>query len=108
MVEGGKIDHAAHDNRAKLTITELLAFDDAVKVAIEARASANDTLIVVSADHETGGLAINGYGDIEIKGDELFTVEPPDGGDHIISFASGPGSDRSKDLPAKDDPSYRR
>lgn len=58
MVEGGAIDWAAHANDALGVIAETLAFDAAVA---EARAFAEmhpDTLLIVTADHETGGLSL--------------------------------------------------
>lgn len=59
MVEGGKIDWAAHANDAGTVIHDTLAFDDAVAKAVEFYNShPKDTLIVVTGDHETGGLTI--------------------------------------------------
>ncbi len=59
MVEGGKIDWACHANDAVSSIGDTLAFDDAVKVAIDFyRAHPEETLVVVTGDHETGGLSI--------------------------------------------------
>lgn len=59
MVEGGKIDHAAHSNDAATVITETIDMDEAVKVAYEFYAQHPDeTLIVVTADHETGGMTL--------------------------------------------------
>jgi alkaline phosphatase len=61
MVEGGKIDWACHANDAKATIIDTIAFDDAVGEALEFYyAHPNETLIVVTGDHETGGMSI-GY-----------------------------------------------
>ncbi len=58
MVEGGKIDWACHDNDAGTMAAELLAFDQAIREAVAfSRSHAGETLIVVTADHETGGLA---------------------------------------------------
>ena len=60
MVEGGRIDWACHRNDATAAIRDVLAFDEAVKEAlIFARARPNDTLIVVLADHETGGMRVD-------------------------------------------------
>ena len=57
MVEGGKIDWACHSNDLKSAVRETLAFDEAVAVAQEfAKARPADTLVVVTADHETGNL----------------------------------------------------
>ena len=61
MIEGGRIDHAAHRNDAAATIRDTLAFDDAVGVALEFQRKNPDTLIIVTADHETGGLALIGH-----------------------------------------------
>lgn len=59
MVEGGKIDWACHANDAAAAIKETLAFDDAISVAVEfAREHPDETLIVVTGDHECGGLAL--------------------------------------------------
>jgi alkaline phosphatase len=55
MIEGGKIDHAGHDNDAGSMIHEILEFDRTVEVALRFQASHPDTLIIVTADHATGG-----------------------------------------------------
>jgi alkaline phosphatase len=59
MVEGGKVDWSCHANDASTTIQEVIAFDDAVKKAIDFYNKHKDeTLIITTADHETGGLGI--------------------------------------------------
>jgi alkaline phosphatase len=59
MVEGGKIDWSCHANDAATTIRDMLAFEDAVREALKFYAKHPDeTLIVVTGDHETGGMAI--------------------------------------------------
>jgi alkaline phosphatase len=59
MVEGGKIDWACHANDAMATIGDMLDFDDAAGKAIAFyNAHPNDTLIIVTGDHETGGMTI--------------------------------------------------
>jgi alkaline phosphatase len=61
MVEGGKIDWACHANDAAASIIDTLAFDDSIAVAYEFyQQHPDETLIVVTGDHETGGLTI-GY-----------------------------------------------
>ncbi|MGB9811611.1 MAG: alkaline phosphatase [Dictyoglomus turgidum] len=61
MVEGGKIDWAAHANDAATVIYDVLDFNEAIKVALEFyKKKPFETLIIVTADHETGGLSI-GY-----------------------------------------------
>lgn len=59
MVEGGKIDWANHANDAVAAIGDILDFDEAVGVALKfLKKYPNDTLIVVTGDHETGGMSI--------------------------------------------------
>lgn len=63
MAEGGNIDHAGHANDAGTVVKETLAFDNAIATALDFYESHPDeTLIVITADHETGGLSIgNNY-----------------------------------------------
>lgn len=59
MVEGGKIDWACHANDAASTITDTIALDNAVEKAVEFyNEHPEETLIIVTGDHETGGLTI--------------------------------------------------
>ncbi len=59
MVEGGKIDWACHGNDAATAIKEVIAFDKAVGNAVAFyEKHPDETLIIVTADHETGGLAL--------------------------------------------------
>jgi len=59
MVEGGKIDWACHANDAITSIYETIAFSDAIDVAIEFyNEHPEETLIVITADHETGGMGL--------------------------------------------------
>ena len=61
MVEGGKIDWAGHANDAVANMSDTLALDEAVEVALDfAKAHPDETLIIVTGDHETGGMTI-GY-----------------------------------------------
>ena len=63
MVEGGKIDWSCHANDARTTFDDMVAFDDAIGVALEFMYRHPwDTLIVVTGDHETGGLTIGWVG----------------------------------------------
>jgi len=59
MVEGGKVDWACHANDAGAAISDILSLDAAVRVALDFAAKhPKETLIVVTGDHETGGLTI--------------------------------------------------
>lgn len=59
MIEGGKIDFSAHVNDGASVIHEVLELDDAVRVAFDFyKQHPKETLILVTADHETGGLTM--------------------------------------------------
>ena len=60
MVEGSQIDWACHNNDTAHTIRQTLLFDEAVKAAIDFAQKDKQTLVIVTADHETGGLIIKG------------------------------------------------
>ena len=60
MVEGGRIDHASHSNDIIRTIYETVEFENSIRVAYQWAMDHPDTLIVVTADHETGGLTVTG------------------------------------------------
>jgi len=65
MVEGGKIDHAGHNNDLLRNVTETIEFARAIEVAMSWARDRTDTLIIVTADHECGGLKVeknNGAG----------------------------------------------
>lgn len=63
MIEGGKIDWSCHGNDAATTLHEVLEMDKAVALALEFyRAHPDETLIVITADHETGGLGLGRSG----------------------------------------------
>ncbi|MDE1513675.1 alkaline phosphatase [Vibrio sp. dsl-7] len=62
MVEGGRIDHAAHANDIASVVYDTLAFDQAVQSAVDFyHKHPKETLIVVTGDHETGGMGL-GFG----------------------------------------------
>lgn len=93
MVEGAKIDYAGHSRCLPGSIIETLSFDLAVAEALRFADSNGETLVVVTADHETGGLTV-------VDGDErtgrvmgLYVSD-----DHTPAmlpvFAYGPGADR--------------
>ena len=58
MVEGSQIDWAGHANRGKWVIEETLDFNEAIKKALHFAKMDGQTLIIVTADHETAGFAI--------------------------------------------------
>lgn len=65
MVEGGRIDHAGHQNNIARNIFETVELDDTVATVLSWARGRTDTLIILTADHETGGLSVienNGQG----------------------------------------------
>ena len=59
MVEGAQIDWGGHDNDTDYLITELLDFDKTIGVALDFAAKNAETLVIVTADHETGGFTLS-------------------------------------------------
>lgn len=59
MVEGGMIDVACHLNDAEYTMDDTVGFNEAVAVALAFAESEGDTLVIVTADHETGGMSLS-------------------------------------------------
>ena len=67
LVEGGRIDHAGHSNDIERNILETIEFSKTVQTIIDRVSRRDDTLILVTADHETGGLKVhknNGKGHV--------------------------------------------
>jgi len=63
MIEGGKIDGGGHVHDLATTVRETLLFDQAVAVALEFyKKHPGETLIIVTNDHETGGMGVGGSG----------------------------------------------
>jgi alkaline phosphatase len=72
MSESGRIDWAGHSNDGKTAILETLDLDEAVQVAVEfSRKHPEQTLIVVTADHETGGLSLGWESQYNMYFDQL-------------------------------------
>ena len=65
MIEGGRIDHAGHSNDIERNVCETIEFSNTLRVVMDWSRARNDTLVIVTADHETGGLQVlenNGAG----------------------------------------------
>ncbi|XP_052862632.1 membrane-bound alkaline phosphatase-like [Anopheles cruzii] len=89
FVEGGRIDHAHHDNRARYALDETVEFDKAIELA-RRKFSEEDTLIVVTADH-SHSVSYAGY---PTRGNDIFgnAGTASDGLPYMtISYANGPG-----------------
>ncbi|XP_033764063.1 alkaline phosphatase-like [Pecten maximus] len=95
LVEGGRIDHAHHDNKAKKALHETLALEDAVREAVRLT-DEEDTLLVVTADHShvfsLGGYPSRGNDILGAVDDVPEQYLPPDRkGFTTITYGNGPG-----------------
>ncbi|MCE5199697.1 MAG: alkaline phosphatase [Armatimonadota bacterium] len=93
MSEGGKIDSCCHGNDAAGEVKELLMFDDAVRAALDFAKKDGNTLVVVTADHETGGLAVQ---DISPEHPKFSAgwVSKGHSANMVPIYAYGPGAER--------------
>lgn len=100
MVEGSQVDWENHGNRVEGQIAETLGFDAAVEVVmdwVEAKQSRkNHTLVIIVADHNTGGFDINGPGNSLTQQGEIVLDGWTSGGhtaEDTIIYSQGPGSE---------------
>lgn len=102
MVEGSQIDWAAHDNDFDALLAELRDFDGAIAAALDFARKDGTTLVVVTADHETGGLSLTGQ-----RADGSDMQAHWSSGDHTANivplFAFGPASARFGGLHRNDE-----
>lgn len=89
MVEGSQIDWAGHKNDLKYSLREMYSFDDAVKAGLEFALQDEHTLVVVTADHETGGMNITG-GSVSEKEMEIKWISKNHTGGMVPIFSFGP------------------
>ena len=98
MVEGSQVDWAGHANNIDYLERELKEFDEATRYALEYAKKNPDTLVVVTADHETGGLLIEPIALSYYTGNNIkFSFNTAiGGGSHtgvpVPVYAYGPGS----------------
>jgi alkaline phosphatase len=99
MVEGSQIDGATHANDPIYAVTEFLAFDEAVKVAVDFAEKDRHTLILVFPDHNTGGMTIGSYSDAEYDSTSVEDVISPLKGMRLnsIGVAAKIGKDLSSE-----------
>lgn len=103
MVEGSQIDLASHDNDMPRIIGEVKDFDTAVKTSLDFAEKDGNTLVVVTADHETGGITLPMK---TIEKDKI--VKPTFSSDNhtaamVPVFAYGPGAENFAGIQAIDD-----
>jgi len=96
LVEGGRIDHAHHAGMAGLALADTVAFDDAIRVALE-MTSREDTLIIATADHShtltMSGYAARGTPILGLSGTPAGPASAADGRPYTtLGYANGPGA----------------
>lgn len=93
MVEGSMIDWGGHDNNIEYVTSELIDFDKAVGAALAFAKKDGNTLVIITADHETGGLTITGSDSITHKPKVHFSST-----DHtavmVPVYTFGPGAEK--------------
>ena len=92
MAEGSQIDWGGHANDQDYLITELVDFDNAVGKALDFAEKDGNTLVIVTADHETGGIGIKA-GNLEKGVIELGFTSTQHTGVWVPVFAYGPGAE---------------
>jgi len=91
MVEGSQIDWACHSNDAESCVRQTLLFDEAVKAAIDFALADGHTLVLVTADHETGGLTLH---DGDTKEAKVKWSTKGHTGTPVPLFALGPNAEQ--------------
>jgi alkaline phosphatase len=91
MVEGSQIDWGGHQNDVDYVVNEMLDFDRAVAKAIEFAVKDKNTLVIVTADHETGAMTLL-RGDYENKSVKAAFASGDHTGVMVPVFAVGPGA----------------
>jgi len=107
MVEAGRIDHAHHAGNAKRALSDTIAYDDAIKAALD-KVNLEDTLVIVTADH-AHTLIMNGYA---ARGNDILGLSKSKGQfSHdafgkkytTLSYGNGPGAIQEQRPEPKED-----
>jgi len=85
MVEGGQIDWAGHNNDAGVLLHELLQFDATIRAVLQWAESRDDTLVLVTADHETGGFGFS-YSGVSLPKPHALSGSAFQGKDFLPNF----------------------
>lgn len=72
QVEGGRVDHGAHNCDAPAALHEMIAFDAAIDVVIAFQKQHPDTLVVITTDHGNGNMGVNGSGNEYEQSSPMF------------------------------------
>jgi len=93
MVEGSQIDWESHDNNYEKMLFQMKDFNDALGIGLDYLESNNDILILMTSDHETGGLTLHQASAKTSKFNPLWASHGHTG-DFVPILSSGPGSER--------------
>ena len=93
VVEGSQIDWGGHENNLDYIATETIDLDAAIGAALEYASADGKTLVVVTADHETGGMVLSG-GDISTHTVEAIFAGSSHSAVMVPVFSYGPGAER--------------
>ncbi|MFP4054545.1 MAG: alkaline phosphatase [Phycisphaerae bacterium] len=91
MVESGRIDHAGHTNHVHNNVMETLEFDNAVRTVLKWAAGRENVLVVVTSDHETGGMKVTGKTALGVW-PEVSWASKGHTGVNVPLYATGPGA----------------
>lgn len=99
MVEGSQVDWAGHANDPEHMVTDFLAFDEAVEVAVDFAEQDGHTLVIVFPDHNTGGMTIGNYDTsyTDLTVEEL--VNPIEGEEGTVEIGWTTGGHAGGDVP---------
>ena len=93
MIEGSQIDWGGHDNDSEYIISETIDFDNTIEKVLQFAKQDQETLVLITADHETGGYGITGQNKKSGKLETGFLND-----DHTATmvpiFAFGPGAEK--------------
>lgn len=92
LIEGSQIDWGGHANDAPYAIAEMIDFDKNIGWVLEFARKNNETLVIVTADHETGGMALMG-GNMQTGEVKAAFTTKGHTGQMIPVFAFGPGAE---------------
>ncbi|MFI8377440.1 alkaline phosphatase [Leeuwenhoekiella sp. NPDC079379] len=107
MIEGSYIDWGGHDKNAEMMIQEVADFDKTIGAVLDYVATHPNTLLVVTADHETGGASIGKYYDVNEETGEktevpqkvaVYFITDQHSGELIPVFAKGKGSEKFRGI----------
>jgi len=106
MIEGGAVDWAGHKNQSGRLIEEMVDFNIAVGAVLEWAKTNKGTLLIVTADHETGYLAVDAENSTPGQMPKMTWSSSGHTNSLVPFYATGPGADIFAAMAIRDDPVY--